>query len=1267
MVDKQALADLEELVENLRSTPCVAALRSLNAMHTSKTDPLNVDDLLAQCPPSHIDQFSAAVLACLPEVPAFLAEPTADAPMLDAEDWHALSIGATFCGIALRMLAKCQPENDDKTPVNESTLALASRLQDALPPAPRAVRGGLLRAMEPLLSQKAPLGGNLLPALVRHALEHESNATDVKRVHAARARLAPLDLRRGGAHDALRAQLLRCASAPQFVRVADGQNFVAYLLTLSTLRSGVFDAIMNALATVRKSQAASIGRIFLLAWRAKGADRFRATMFNLTERAVLASSEPLATNLRTVLAAFHSNKRLPNMDAMLSGVYAPIVLPNLLVANPFVRRNAVTILCSAYPVHDPGASRSELESTIHRQTDKLIELLDDPQPLVRIATVQGVCSVLASLFAIVPLAKATKMMEIITTKCAFDSSSAAVRIAALQGLKHMLDNHETYALLTIALPRLRQLIHDAVERVRIAMLELLVKLKSKRVVKLPYISVVPVDQLLLRLPDDSQPVVSLIMQLIVTSYFPLEKRDKSPSEIAKSQYRACVAMLGQNNRAAESFYKLLYIYIPPNRLVGFSMTVASKAIDMADGKAVDEKELLPVPVKEPQRKLRSSKRNQTQKKRARTALTEGKSNENKEKTQKQNTAAQLLAVAADVLQSLTPFLSKDKELSRKLRQYVNKIFDAPSLKPYLSYSKYSRTIRAAMWRIASCLQVNKAKPLFAIWKEELYSIGQSLHSLTKENEKEETLDVLVSLLSCGMTWKRYATMSSVFGKWADQVENPTFAVEAKNMKVKASKKKASMSKSKRKSGGAQFKEQPGVSSLTIGLTAIVISVDALTNNLTLQQKYSVLLKELKEKGENSATKKNAENSPAQIHQLVSTILRACKCAVNASVQREADDSQIAPAAQELALTGVSAAWQVLLIGMAEGTYSEVSLEVDSFLEWCTKSTALDSANTSISHATFTASFAAVTLSHSADAIALGALSEKALHHVDRFVQRTCIALKAHSHPYMAHFITAILRISVLLGDHAEYAEALREIVKRKDEPGNVSRPSALWEVRDSVLSAALSLLASIDDDPDAEFDLARQPLLIYSLGDSLCALDAKRGPGVLREPLTRALNAERTENAFSSMLTLVFRRQLSRAERVWNNVESARIIRMCFGTLVDGGSAGAAARFACLLARNVMEDIPIEGDRLADALTALASCLRPLIDCVPTGSPNKLIIGDDENISGDHVAQSVEEAMSAISDLESRLLQIRSGGENAPTRKGGKDIDQEHIGSEPDT
>jgi len=76
----------------------------------------------------------------------------------------------------------------------------------------------------------------------------------------------------------------------------------------------------------------------------------------------------MANRLRILLeSGFHSQKRQPGVDAMLMRMYEPILWRNLGVANVAVRKNALLLLFSAFPLRDPDAPIDDIEMSELRQ------------------------------------------------------------------------------------------------------------------------------------------------------------------------------------------------------------------------------------------------------------------------------------------------------------------------------------------------------------------------------------------------------------------------------------------------------------------------------------------------------------------------------------------------------------------------------------------------------------------------------------------------------------------------------------------------------------------------------------------------------------------------------------------------------------------------------------------------------------------------------------------------------------------------------------
>lgn len=70
----------------------------------------------------------------------------------------------------------------------------------------------------------------------------------------------------------------------------------------------------------------------------------------LMQAAILASTQPLAAALRTVLHGLHSEKRVAGVDALLLRLYRPILFRAFTANNAAVRLNALHLLLDAFPL-----------------------------------------------------------------------------------------------------------------------------------------------------------------------------------------------------------------------------------------------------------------------------------------------------------------------------------------------------------------------------------------------------------------------------------------------------------------------------------------------------------------------------------------------------------------------------------------------------------------------------------------------------------------------------------------------------------------------------------------------------------------------------------------------------------------------------------------------------------------------------------------------------------------------------------------------------
>jgi condensin-2 complex subunit G2 len=149
----------------------------------------------------------------------------------------------------------------------------------------------------------------------------------------------------------------------------------------------------------------------------------------------------------------------------------------------------------------------------------------DTVPSVREAGSTATATVLATYWDALPTADIRLLLTHILDRHACDMSSSAVRAGAVNAIAHLLDASQSHAVLRERLPALGNLIHDKVERVRVATVKLLQKIKTS-VPDIKYYKVVPVEHLWARLEQDARnrsmtnPMTSALTNLMKNSYFP---------------------------------------------------------------------------------------------------------------------------------------------------------------------------------------------------------------------------------------------------------------------------------------------------------------------------------------------------------------------------------------------------------------------------------------------------------------------------------------------------------------------------------------------------------------------------------------------------------------------------------------------------------------------------------------------------------------------------------------------------------------------------
>ncbi|XP_056318859.1 condensin-2 complex subunit G2 [Danio aesculapii] len=378
--------------------------------------------------------------------------------------------------------------------------------------------------------------------------------------------------------------LLQCFFRASHVKQEEGKRFLAFLFSWNdNFIRMIHETIKNQLQFFPKALSVHVAEIYFRAWR-KASGPFleeieSACIQDLMQHALLLHrNSPVHSKVRQILTYFHKQKFREGVDEMLHRLYKPVLWKALKATNAEVRANATLLFTEAFPIHDPNMSSEMVDQAVQKQLDLLFALLDDPQPLVRSSAVLGVCSVLARCWEVIPSAVITDLLEKLILQLANDTSSPDVRCSVFMCMSIILDNSLSHPLMEKLLPALKSSLHDSSEKVRVAFVGMLLKIKAARAAK--FWKVCSLEHLLARLEMDSAPVSKRIVNLLFNSFFPVNQPETVWCE-------RCVTLIQTNPGAARKFYQHAYLYTAPANIVKL-MLVIRKCLNVCIQNAGDE-------------------------------------------------------------------------------------------------------------------------------------------------------------------------------------------------------------------------------------------------------------------------------------------------------------------------------------------------------------------------------------------------------------------------------------------------------------------------------------------------------------------------------------------------------------------------------------------------------------------------------------------------------------------------------------------------------
>lgn len=190
----------------------------------------------------------------------------------------------------------------------------------------------------------------------------------------------------------------------------------------------------------------------------------------------------------------HRQKKDPALEDKFFSLYKPLLWRALDVANGLVRANAAALFVLLFPVISSTSNKVQVQEALEEQCSKIMvcesflfrrqsrlwglfiffqELLKDNHEEVRECAVLGCAQIVEDLWSTLPSYYLTTFVTTLCVEMTHDMSSANVVVAALRGVKLILNNSQSHLVLSKVLPCLSNHIYHPSQAVRDAMISLL--------------------------------------------------------------------------------------------------------------------------------------------------------------------------------------------------------------------------------------------------------------------------------------------------------------------------------------------------------------------------------------------------------------------------------------------------------------------------------------------------------------------------------------------------------------------------------------------------------------------------------------------------------------------------------------------------------------------------------------------------------------------------------------------------------------------------
>ncbi|NWH80528.1 CNDG2 protein, partial [Piaya cayana] len=420
------------------------------------------------------------------------------------------------------------------------------------------------------LEGKEQLGKTLFIILLRKSLNKASTSADVVRLWNLHQTLLCFDYDSEECNE-VKDLLLQCFMTEKHIKREEGRRFLSFLFSWNVnFIKMIHGTVKNQLQFFPRSLMEYISEVYFRAWKKVSGEFLEILEHYCIQDFMhhgihLPRSSPVHSKVRDVLCYFHKQSKVrQGVEEMLYRLYQPILWRALKARNSEVRSNAAFLFVDAFPVRDPSFSTEEMDNEIQKQFEELFNLLEDPHPVVRSTGILGVTQITSKYWEMIPPPILTDLLKKLTGELAYDITSADVRCSVFKCLPIILDNKLSHPLLEQLLPAVKYSLHDNSEKVRVAFVDMLLKIKATRAAK--FWKICPMDHLLTRLEVDSRPVSRRIVNLLFNSFFPINQHEDVWCE-------RCVTLIQMNSAAARKFYQYAHEYTAPTNIAKLMLTI----------------------------------------------------------------------------------------------------------------------------------------------------------------------------------------------------------------------------------------------------------------------------------------------------------------------------------------------------------------------------------------------------------------------------------------------------------------------------------------------------------------------------------------------------------------------------------------------------------------------------------------------------------------------------------------------------------------------